>query len=262
MIGDGIARRLLRGNRRCGLRKRFIAFQLSYTGDYLFPRRFALVRRVDYTGVSGVGVVAYGVVFSDGHVALRWVSSHPATSMWNSLDDLIAVHGHDDATTVQWIDQASDILDDLAGQTSQRPRRARRDPLAQPDQENEPLRDEASRSMNGSGPPASGKKVPLTETAPMPKSELPRQPDMRSPGERTAWPDHNPRRAPPADDPSPEPESSDWVGTSERTGEVPLQVEAPARPEPRNDRRSGRHRKASRPIDFDMAEQPTSRDSD
>lgn len=80
----------------------------------MLPRRFALVRQVDYTGVSGVGVVAYGVVFADGHVVLRWSSDHPATSMWNSLDDLMAVHGHGDGTTVEWIDPTADLIAHLS----------------------------------------------------------------------------------------------------------------------------------------------------
>jgi hypothetical protein len=83
-------------------------------GGRLFPRRFALVRHIDYTGISGIGVVAYGVVFSDGHVALRWCSDHPATSLWNSIDDVLAVHGHGDATSVQWIDDTSDRLQEAA----------------------------------------------------------------------------------------------------------------------------------------------------
>lgn len=72
------------------------------------------MRHVDYTGVSGIGVVAYGVVFSDGQVALRWMSEHPATSIWASLDDVLAVHGHGQATSVQWIDQPSGVIDELA----------------------------------------------------------------------------------------------------------------------------------------------------
>jgi hypothetical protein len=96
------------------------------SGGRLFPRRFALVRHIDYTGVSGVGVVAYGVVFSDGQVALRWCSDHPATSLWNSIDDLLAVHGHGDGTSVQWIDDAADRLNEVAESISApRGRRAR-----------------------------------------------------------------------------------------------------------------------------------------
>lgn len=70
----------------------------------MLPRRFALVRHVDYTGVSGIGVVAYGVAFTDGQIVLRWCSTHPATSLWSSIDDLLAVHGHGEATSIEWID--------------------------------------------------------------------------------------------------------------------------------------------------------------
>ena len=81
----------------------------------MLPRRFALVRHVDYTGVSGIGVVAYGVQFGDGHVVLRWRSRHPSTISWASLDDLLTGHGHGDGTTVQWIDSAGDGLASLQG---------------------------------------------------------------------------------------------------------------------------------------------------
>jgi hypothetical protein len=90
----------------------------------VLPRRFALVRHVDYTGVSGVGVVAYGVAFLDGHVILRWSTEHPSTSTWNSIDDLLAVHGHGDATTIEWIDAPQGETEELTAPRGGR--RARR----------------------------------------------------------------------------------------------------------------------------------------
>ena len=81
----------------------------------MLPRRFALIRHVDYTGVSGIGVVAYGVTFADGQVVLRWCSNHPATSMWNSMDDMLAVHGHGEATSVEWIDAPHGDLEGFPG---------------------------------------------------------------------------------------------------------------------------------------------------
>lgn len=81
----------------------------------MHPRRFALIRHIDYTGVSGIGVVAYGVTFADGQVVLRWCSSHPATSMWNSMDDMLAVHGHGEATSVEWIDAPHGDLEGFPG---------------------------------------------------------------------------------------------------------------------------------------------------
>lgn len=69
-------------------------------------RRFNLVRYVDHTGVSGVGNVAEGVMFSDGSVVLHWFGEHSSIVVWRSLDDAIAVHGHNGATRVEWVDVA------------------------------------------------------------------------------------------------------------------------------------------------------------
>jgi hypothetical protein len=35
-----------------------------------------------------------GVVFSDGRVAVRWLTAKRSTSTWDSLDDMLAIHGH------------------------------------------------------------------------------------------------------------------------------------------------------------------------
>lgn len=67
-------------------------------------RTFTLIRRVDHTGVSGTGIVAEGVRFSDGTVVLRWRGQYASTVVWASLDDAMHVHGHDGATTVMWDD--------------------------------------------------------------------------------------------------------------------------------------------------------------
>jgi hypothetical protein len=47
------------------------------------PRPFVLRRLVDETGVSGTGVVAEGVEFSDGTVALRWLSQWPTSVVFH-----------------------------------------------------------------------------------------------------------------------------------------------------------------------------------
>jgi hypothetical protein len=44
-----------------------------------------------------------GVVFSDGKVAVRWLTGHRSVSVWDSLDDLIAIHGHPEyGTEIVW----------------------------------------------------------------------------------------------------------------------------------------------------------------
>lgn len=47
-----------------------------------------------------------GVVFSDGRVAIRWLTQFRSVSVWDSMDDLIAVHGHADeyGTEFHWND--------------------------------------------------------------------------------------------------------------------------------------------------------------
>lgn len=68
------------------------------------PRRFYLNRTRDISGVSGVGAVAFGVQFSDGSVVVHWQGDHGATHVWGSIEDVIAIHGHEGATTVVFID--------------------------------------------------------------------------------------------------------------------------------------------------------------
>lgn len=68
------------------------------------PRRFQLIRHLDVSGVSGTGVVADGVQFDDGAVALRWKGDYPSTAVWDSIASILAVHGHAGATDLEWID--------------------------------------------------------------------------------------------------------------------------------------------------------------
>jgi hypothetical protein len=35
-----------------------------------------------------------GVVFTDGRVAVRWLTPRASVSVWDSIDDLLAIHGH------------------------------------------------------------------------------------------------------------------------------------------------------------------------
>lgn len=72
-------------------------------------RRFNLLRIEDESGVSGTGRVAEGVSFSDGKAVLHWVSLSNAsgvssTTVYDSMRDLVAVHGHGGRTEVEWLD--------------------------------------------------------------------------------------------------------------------------------------------------------------
>jgi hypothetical protein len=63
-------------------------------------RFFELHRDVDETGVSGTGVVAQGVMFDDGHVALRWLTAIAGTTIYSSIHDAEHIHGHGGKTRV------------------------------------------------------------------------------------------------------------------------------------------------------------------
>jgi len=63
-------------------------------------RTFVLHRDEDVSGVSGTGVVAEGAVFSDGIVVVRWLGKHASTTVWSSIDDVVAINGHDGRTQV------------------------------------------------------------------------------------------------------------------------------------------------------------------
>jgi len=79
-------------------------------------RRFILVRHADVSGVSGTGIVAEGIEFSDGRVATRWLApvGRPAqTCVWDRISDVEAVHGHGGLTRVHWVDDARVHTDPL-----------------------------------------------------------------------------------------------------------------------------------------------------
>lgn len=67
-------------------------------------RPFYLQRAEDVTGVSGTGVIAHGVQFPDGVTVLRWVTGKSTTAVWDSLEDALAVHGHDGRTRAVFLD--------------------------------------------------------------------------------------------------------------------------------------------------------------
>jgi hypothetical protein len=46
-----------------------------------------------------------GVVFSDGSVALRWLTACRSTSVWSCLEDAMKIHGHPEyGTRIEWFD--------------------------------------------------------------------------------------------------------------------------------------------------------------
>lgn len=69
-------------------------------------KRFELHRDIDVTGVSGTGVVAEGVEFTDGVVALRWLTEWPTSVVFHDrgMASVEHVHGHDGKTKIVILD--------------------------------------------------------------------------------------------------------------------------------------------------------------
>lgn len=63
-------------------------------------RSFVLKRTNDVSGVSGTGIVAEGVQFTDGTVAMRWLTATASTALYQSIDDVTTIHGHEGSTEV------------------------------------------------------------------------------------------------------------------------------------------------------------------
>lgn len=70
-------------------------------------RMFQLQRDEDESGVSGTGVVAEGVVFTDGSAVLRWKTFMHSTAIYDNIECVQAIHGHGGKTKVVWIDGSS-----------------------------------------------------------------------------------------------------------------------------------------------------------
>lgn len=67
-------------------------------------RPFVLQRITDVSGVSGTGIVAHGVEFPDGCVALRWVGGNPTSVVFhdNGMASVEVIHGHGGNTQIVW----------------------------------------------------------------------------------------------------------------------------------------------------------------
>ena len=68
-------------------------------------RRFILKRDDDETGVSGIGIVAEGIKFSDGTAVLRWVTKFKSLGCYPDMKELIKIHGHGGRTKAIYIDE-------------------------------------------------------------------------------------------------------------------------------------------------------------
>ncbi|WP_411955519.1 hypothetical protein ACKXGF_07400 [Alkalibacillus sp. S2W] len=67
-----------------------------------WSERFYLLRNDDETGVSGTGIVATGVVLPSGKAIMEWLSEHTSVAIYESIEELEAIHGHNGRTVVKF----------------------------------------------------------------------------------------------------------------------------------------------------------------
>jgi hypothetical protein len=63
-------------------------------------RTFELHRDIDETGISGIGIIAEGVEFTDGTCALRWLTANKSSGSYDSIESVRAIHGHGGKTRI------------------------------------------------------------------------------------------------------------------------------------------------------------------
>lgn len=78
--------------------RRLISPSLAPLPSKLIP--FYVYRHTDLNGNSGTGIVAEGCVFSDGRCVLHWLNAVSSTAFFESVSDLMAIHGHGGKTIV------------------------------------------------------------------------------------------------------------------------------------------------------------------
>jgi hypothetical protein len=89
---------------------------LSTTHTGLFGRKdmmqcFYLERTEDVSGVSGTGRVAEGVQLPSGRVVIEWLtSSYHSIGIYESMCALLAIHGHNGATNVVFVDETEKLM--------------------------------------------------------------------------------------------------------------------------------------------------------
>lgn len=69
-------------------------------------RPFVLARHSDPSGISGTGLVCEGVVWTGGCVTLHWLTDWPSVATFDSLEAVLAVHGHGGATIARFLDES------------------------------------------------------------------------------------------------------------------------------------------------------------
>ena len=59
-----------------------------------------MVRHEDVTGISGTGVIAEGTQYESGKCTLAWLTVYKSIGVYDSIEELKAIHGHGGKTDV------------------------------------------------------------------------------------------------------------------------------------------------------------------
>lgn len=63
---------------------------------------FHLVRDIDPSGTSGLGIVAEGCEFESGVCALSWLTRPTSIGIYGSADEMMIIHGHGGQTRLEY----------------------------------------------------------------------------------------------------------------------------------------------------------------
>ena len=72
---------------------------------------YKLVRTDDESGVSGTGHIAEVAVFSSGACILSWLTRPTSIGVYESLDEMVAIHGHAGKTRVEILGSLEDVAE-------------------------------------------------------------------------------------------------------------------------------------------------------
>lgn len=80
--------------------KQFVPVRVSNPLKTSNCRNFKFVRVEDETGLSGEGVVAEGIEFSNGMCAISWLTGMHSIGVYPNVKQMEAIHGHNGRTKV------------------------------------------------------------------------------------------------------------------------------------------------------------------
>lgn len=74
-------------------------------------RFIKLIRKEDETGISGTGEVANGLVLPSGKVVLWWNTQVTSVALYDSLTNVVDLHGHNGKTDVLDVIDPKELLE-------------------------------------------------------------------------------------------------------------------------------------------------------